>query len=487
MDVLEKFLRKVSYKFSKGYPDINDAQDMLMLEGMLKEIGIDLNELTVSPVYQTRGVPNPFYTVTPEMDSKIRDILNKKNIPFKNVIYKAVEDVKEEPLISIGKSAFELFDDTDTSLNVFIKIPKNKVAAHYGVKSRKDSTASSNVNEFLSLYFLLHPQFTTVDDLEEKEGGTGVLRGNGEEVTYTELIELINKDETPEKDIKIGFNNAQALKKDLKEKSIAAYYWTPRQKPANINPSNPSDIILQLENGNFIGYSNKITEGADKTPKFNTSITAFFSKIGGKEEDIKSMIDKAWEDATIKVPSSSTTAKKAINGFNIRAEDFSETKSRKVFADLALQFKEDNLNFFGKDFYHIFRNNLISSLINYLKTPSNLKYFLNTIAVYTYGQKIENETPCPYKLLIGSTSSSTIKEVSDNSLLKNVVTVDSTDDIKQIDFSWNGSTQTFDIKYNQLMGTKLYPIVIPVTLRTRSAPHWAGKSLYITSPGVEIS
>ena len=46
MDILEKFLRKVSYKFPKGYPDINDAQDMLMLEGMLKEMGIDLNEVT---------------------------------------------------------------------------------------------------------------------------------------------------------------------------------------------------------------------------------------------------------------------------------------------------------------------------------------------------------------------------------------------------------------------------------------------------------
>ena len=46
MDVLDKFFKKFSYKFPKGYPDINDAQDMLMLEGILKEIGIDLNEVT---------------------------------------------------------------------------------------------------------------------------------------------------------------------------------------------------------------------------------------------------------------------------------------------------------------------------------------------------------------------------------------------------------------------------------------------------------
>ena len=76
--------------------------------------------------------------------------------------------------------------------------------------------------------------------------------------------------------------------------------------------------------------------------------------------------------------------------------------------------------------------------------------------------------------------------MSDNSLLKSVVTIDSTNDIKQIDFSWNGNTQTFDIKYNQLIGTKSHPIIIPVTVRTRSAPHWSGKSLYIATPGVEI-
>jgi len=38
MDVLDKFFKKFSYKFPKGYPDINDEQDMLMLEGILKSL-----------------------------------------------------------------------------------------------------------------------------------------------------------------------------------------------------------------------------------------------------------------------------------------------------------------------------------------------------------------------------------------------------------------------------------------------------------------
>lgn len=44
MDVLEKFLRNISYKFPKGYPDINDEQDMLMLETLLEKLGVSLKE-----------------------------------------------------------------------------------------------------------------------------------------------------------------------------------------------------------------------------------------------------------------------------------------------------------------------------------------------------------------------------------------------------------------------------------------------------------
>jgi len=44
MDIIEKFLRQISYKFPKGYPDITNEQDMLMLEGILKKVGIELQE-----------------------------------------------------------------------------------------------------------------------------------------------------------------------------------------------------------------------------------------------------------------------------------------------------------------------------------------------------------------------------------------------------------------------------------------------------------
>jgi len=47
MDILEKFLHSIAYKFPKGYPDMNNAQDILILENELFKLGINLKELPV--------------------------------------------------------------------------------------------------------------------------------------------------------------------------------------------------------------------------------------------------------------------------------------------------------------------------------------------------------------------------------------------------------------------------------------------------------
>ena len=167
-------------------------------------------------------------------------------------------------------------------------------------------------------------------------------------------------------------------------------------------------------------------------------------------------------------------------------EAFSETTSQKAFANLAMEFQKDDLEFYGKDFYHPFRNNLISKVSNYLTNPQNLKYFLNTIARYTYGETIENETPCPYKLLVGSEGGSTIKDVSDNKLLKSIVSIKDSSDLKNIKANYDKSSQSFTITLSVETVDGLKDVTIPVTMRTRSAGGWSGKSLYITSPGIKV-
>ena len=42
MDSIDKFLKLYSYKFNKGYPDINNEQDILLLENILKELNLEI-------------------------------------------------------------------------------------------------------------------------------------------------------------------------------------------------------------------------------------------------------------------------------------------------------------------------------------------------------------------------------------------------------------------------------------------------------------
>ena len=48
MDPITKFLHSISYKFPKGYPDMNNEQDKTILFEEIKKIGINLNEVLSS-------------------------------------------------------------------------------------------------------------------------------------------------------------------------------------------------------------------------------------------------------------------------------------------------------------------------------------------------------------------------------------------------------------------------------------------------------
>jgi hypothetical protein len=45
MDSLDLFFKKYAYKFPKGYPDLNDEQDINILADLLENVGVDLTQL----------------------------------------------------------------------------------------------------------------------------------------------------------------------------------------------------------------------------------------------------------------------------------------------------------------------------------------------------------------------------------------------------------------------------------------------------------
>ena len=123
------------------------------LENPLDKIQ-NLRELTVSPDYQSRGTFNPFYVLNVPVDD-IKSVVGDGKIKYKSVDSGSGKLIKNYG----GKYHFQInVDDEDTSH--YIIAPKKLVTAHFGQKTRKDSTASSNVNEFLTVYFLVHTGYT---------------------------------------------------------------------------------------------------------------------------------------------------------------------------------------------------------------------------------------------------------------------------------------------------------------------------------------
>jgi hypothetical protein len=67
MDPLLKFLNNIAYKFDKGYPDMNNEQDILMVENELKSIGIEVN---------LKEAKKPFEFLSPQAQKVAEEIIN---------------------------------------------------------------------------------------------------------------------------------------------------------------------------------------------------------------------------------------------------------------------------------------------------------------------------------------------------------------------------------------------------------------------------
>ena len=454
------------------------------MENLMQSYKQYLRELTVSPDYQSRGTFNPYYELSVDVDKDIRPSIGDGVIKFKSVDTAAGTEIKNYG----GKYKFQIELD-DVLTDKYITVTKKLVKAHLGQKTRKDSTASSNVNEFLSLYFLIHTDYTDPADfqmgLSKKTGNTGILTGEGKDISYEQLVQLIDKDESADRDIQIGYNNSLAVKSDLGNKTYSKLYWVPRGKPEGVGSKNPSDIIIKLSNGSFVGYSNKISDGKDATPKINTNITAFYSKLSDRAQlmSIQNMIDDAWNYAASTVDKKHIASHKAISNFIISNEKFSESASKKSFANLARTFNTNRLKFYANDFYYPFRNNLIKRFSEYLTNSKNMMYLLNTVGYYTYDDP--HATPCPYKLLIGSDKgASKIKEVSSDEEGREIFFVKNSTDLTQIRVSYDNKSQTFNVAFGYSPLGKV--VSAPIVLRTRAQGGWSGKSLYITTSGFKI-
>ena len=459
--------------------------------------------MRITPYYEQKGIKNPFYILSPPVVSgAVRELKKNgdeyKNIKGTDILFKCVEPNQlNGPIIyKATSSSSKIFQITDKSKNdipfgVATTAQKIHVIGHYGMTTRKNATASSNVNEFLSVYFLVQPPMKPdelVNYVSQQKGNTGVLKGEGTPVTFSQLADLLDEDETPERDINIGLNNARAIQGDISGRSIRTVYWVPKKKPRNVNPTNPSDTVVEFNDGFLQGYSNKIASGTDKTPKFNTNVNAFYKEMGNFSQlmNVQKLINDAFFEAKEEVKGEN--AKEALDFYyenEFENEAYGETGSQKNFGELSEFFRMDGLDFNRKDFYYPFRNKFIRKFAEYLKNPTNMVYFLRTIYKYTYGDPTQSFTPCPYKLLIGTPmGASTLKNVSSDESLKELLFNEDPSRITDIDDNYNDLTQGWDMTFKFLNG-KVKDVTLPIVARTRFGG-LQGKAFFLSSSGVKM-
>jgi hypothetical protein len=478
-----------------------------------------LRELTVSPDYRQGNTFNPFYDLTKGANSKVKSLLkDKKNTGIKNPsrekwnfrnVYQGEWIDGAELLHDFskqGKTYFQITTSKKIDIPYYIKGAQSLATGHEGMTQRKSATASSDINELMSLYFLVHPtekagtkKIATTWLRGTKRspsipfnttGSIGVVKGDATLINYNGKKSMSELFEKPDADaitnIQIGWHNARAVEKDLKtilgNRTIQSYHWVPKVKPNYVNSSNPSDIILKLSDDSFIGYSNKATVGKDTTPKFNTNINAFYGKSGDTTQLtlIQSIMNDSWNHAVKSVDSQYKNATTALNNTlqSVLDANFTESNLKKTFAKLGRAFNDDKLNFFAADFYYPYRNTFITKFVDHLMVSENLSYFLKTISSYTFAT---GGDPCPYKLLVGTTGGSTIKDISSDDALRDILGADSKY-LTDIVGDYDGKKQSFKLSFK--VGKQ--NITIPITARTRATGGWAGKALYIETPGVKV-
>lgn len=270
MDILTKFLNSISYKFPKGYPDLNNNDDVVLLNDILKETLnnplINITEVNLSPTQLEKPFPS-----RSELSSKYKDRGEK-------FLEKIING--EELELNNGSS---IIIDPKLSSNA-IDLLKNKKYNNLGGTSKLFFDTQGN-------------SFSLSNFKKTPELGSGTGQGAGTAATslaesaqcvFTALAYKIKKGPISEEDV-----NPENLKKafeycDVTDslESIISFSQDVSWRNTFINSSN---IILQyFKNSNFEFH---------RGSKFVQSIYTAY-KIASKSEGISMQSDK-WNPADI--------------------------------------------------------------------------------------------------------------------------------------------------------------------------------------------
>ena len=244
MDVFDKFFQQHAYKFDKGYPDMNNDQDVFLLESiLLNEFGIDLNE-----AYN----PLRFYDLQKYGGPRLKKLASKikNNEPFDLVS-------GEQVALKFKESSYEpLFTNADVT----------------GIRS----LTRSGINSFPFFVDKIGKEYVITDLLKNVEfGGRGT--GSGTRVEDIALTDVNSKiQELGPIDVKLS-PNGEVYKDIVKATSVTG---VPK-----------ADFTFDTESGPVVFISHKDGSG----PKDFQQYSGF--KGLSDHPEVKSFIDAVKQDS----------------------------------------------------------------------------------------------------------------------------------------------------------------------------------------------
>jgi hypothetical protein len=187
MDILDKFFKKFAYKFDKGYPDMNNSQDVLLLESLFEKLGIEipLNEEVPNRPQTTKAVQKIVDTVGDKynlfaMKSKPNRIGSTGKQP-ESVFVQAFKEVFGED-IDIKVFPPRQGQNPSGTFNMY-QFKAGDLGEVNILVSRSEPGGAGKSNEAIFI--------DTLNKLIEEAGGTATIKLQSPE--YTETFSSIDK------------------------------------------------------------------------------------------------------------------------------------------------------------------------------------------------------------------------------------------------------------------------------------------------------
>ena len=157
MDIITKFLNKISYKFPKGYPNINDPQDKIIIENEFKKIGIILEEngFNALTFYDLKKRGGPRFTLLADKieNSEPFNLVNGESTPLKFInpnhseVFRS-QNADEIRKLTMGQAIniFPFFIDDSGNKYSILDLLKDE---YFGGRGKGASTKIEDINLIL--------------------------------------------------------------------------------------------------------------------------------------------------------------------------------------------------------------------------------------------------------------------------------------------------------------------------------------------------